>query len=462
MLDNIISSEQTGFYIGENTRLIYDIMQYTEDNDIPGILMMIDFEKAFDTVSWKFIHKCLDFFNFGSSIKKWISTFQKNIESTVTQSGFLSRFFKPHRGCRQGDPISPYLFLLCAEIFSHKIKSNKNIEGIKIEDNEYLMSQYSDDTVIILDGTENSLRTTIEELDSFNRISGLKINLSKTQLVWIGSKKYCNGKLCQEMNFQWTTQFRLLGIDFDVDLANVPKLNYDKKLVKIKNIINQWTKRHTTPIGRISLIKSLLISQMNHLFISLPTPPNKFINDLNNILYNFLWKSKVDKIKRKQITQDYLNGGLQMIEINNYIQGLKSSWIKRLINYQNSNWKTLVNKLIDTDKLFKTGSDYINIAVYNLNNTFCRDTLFAFQNIQDKMKIQTWKEFSTQPIWFNKNITIGNKSLFFSEWFKKNILFISDLLDENGCYLNIIDLQNKYNTETNFLTFYGLQKSIKS
>ncbi|XP_078335420.1 uncharacterized protein LOC144626204 [Crassostrea virginica] len=160
-------------------------MQYTEDNDIPGILMMIDFEKAFDTVSWKFIHKCLDFFNFGSSIKKWISTFQNNIESTVTQSGFLSRFFKPHRGCRQGDPISPYLFLLCAI---------------------------------------------------------------------------------------WHTRLKC----------------------KIKNIINQWTKRHTTPIGRISLIKSLLISQMNHLFISLPTPPNKFINDLNNILYNFLWKSKVE------------------------------------------------------------------------------------------------------------------------------------------------------------------------
>ena len=99
-----------------------------------------------------------------------------------------------------------------------------------------------------------------------------------------------------------------------------------------------------------------------------------------------------------------------------------------MINYQNSNWKTLVNKLIDTDKLFKTGSDYINIAVYNLNNTFWRDTLFAFQNIQDKMKIQTWKEFITQPRWFNKNITIGNKSLFFNEWFKKNILFISDLL----------------------------------
>ena len=54
VLDNI-SSKQTGFipgsYIGENTRLIYDIMQYTEDNNIPGVLIMIDFEKAFDTVS---------------------------------------------------------------------------------------------------------------------------------------------------------------------------------------------------------------------------------------------------------------------------------------------------------------------------------------------------------------------------------------------------------------------------
>ena len=76
--------------------------------------------------------------------------------------------------------------------------------------------------------------------------------------------------------------------------------------------------------------------------------------------------------------------------------------------------KLIVNKLIDTDKLFKSGSDYINIAVYNLNNTFWRDTIYAFQNIQDKMKTQTWKEFITRPEhndW--KQITF-----FFSEWFK--------------------------------------------
>lgn len=105
-----------------------------------------------------------------------------------------------------------------------------------------------------------------------------------------------------------------------------------KKLVKIKNTIKYWEKRIITPLGKITLIKSLLISQLNHLFISLPTPSSNFLKQLKEILFNFLWNSKVDKIKRKQITQDYEMGGLIMVDIDNYIKGLKSSWIKRIVN----------------------------------------------------------------------------------------------------------------------------------
>ena len=65
-LDKIISKDQTGFmagrYIGENTRLIYDLLDYTEERNIPGLLLFIDFEKAFDSVSWKFLDKTLHFF----------------------------------------------------------------------------------------------------------------------------------------------------------------------------------------------------------------------------------------------------------------------------------------------------------------------------------------------------------------------------------------------------------------
>ena len=97
VLPSLISNDQSGFipgrFIGENTRLIYDILHFTEENDIPGILLLIDFEKAFDSISWTFIEQVLDLFNFGKSIKHWIQTFYTNIKSAVTQNNFLSEFF---------------------------------------------------------------------------------------------------------------------------------------------------------------------------------------------------------------------------------------------------------------------------------------------------------------------------------------------------------------------------------
>ena len=79
VLPSLISNDQSGFipgrFIGENTRLIYDILHFTEEKDIPGILLLIDFEKAFDSIAWTFIEQVLDLFNFGKSIKHWIQTF---------------------------------------------------------------------------------------------------------------------------------------------------------------------------------------------------------------------------------------------------------------------------------------------------------------------------------------------------------------------------------------------------
>ena len=74
VLPDIINENQTGFvpgrYVGENLRLLYDLMDYTKHNDIPGLLSLIDFKKAFDSVSWEFMFKVLDFYNFGDSFKR--------------------------------------------------------------------------------------------------------------------------------------------------------------------------------------------------------------------------------------------------------------------------------------------------------------------------------------------------------------------------------------------------------
>ena len=88
VMDPLISNTQSGFltdrYIGESTRLIYDIMQETEHNNIDGLLMLIDFEKAFDSISWRFLYKALKFFNFGEYICNWVKILN-NLSKTISK-----------------------------------------------------------------------------------------------------------------------------------------------------------------------------------------------------------------------------------------------------------------------------------------------------------------------------------------------------------------------------------------
>ena len=363
VLDRLIDFDQTGFisgrYIGENLRLIYDIMQYTEENDIPGLLLLIDFEKAFDSISWNFLINVLKIFNFGESIINWVKVFYNDINSAVIQGGNLSEFFHIERGCRQGDPLSPYLFILCAEILALKIRENKKIQGIKVTHIEHKLSQFADDTSLILDGNEESLNEALKELDWFAKISGLKINFSKTQVIWIGNKKYSNEILCPNRNLSWgKTNFKLLGINFDVNLDKLIKINYDEKILQIKSIIKQWSRRNLTVIGRITVVKTLLLPILNNLIMSLPNPNSDVVKTIDQILYSFVWNSPVHRVKKEVLQKNFENGGLKMINLQSFIYALKSTWIRRIFK-TNSKSQNLFMSSCEPEKLFNFGSDYI-------------------------------------------------------------------------------------------------------
>ena len=170
ILTYLISDTQMGFmkerFIGECTRLICDIIEKCDESNIPGVLILLDFEKAFDSVEWNFICKSLEFLGFGPSIIHWFETFYQNSESCVLNNGHLSRHFKVERGDRQGDrqgdPLSPYLFILSVELFNAAIKFHPNINGIKIDDSEFLISLYADDSTLILEDDTQSLNHALE------------------------------------------------------------------------------------------------------------------------------------------------------------------------------------------------------------------------------------------------------------------------------------------------------------
>lgn len=467
VLDKLINLDQTGFisgrYIGDNIRLVYDILQYTEEQDIPGLLLLIDFEKAFDSISWDFLLSVLQFFNFGESFIKWVKVLYTNISSAVIQGGNLSNFFKIERGCRQGDPLSPYLFILCAEILAIKIRGNKNISGISITQIEHKLSQFADDTSLILDGSEKSLQETLLELDWYADISGLKINFSKTHVVWIGSKKYSNDVLCHDRNLSWgTTKFKLLGVNFDVNLENMVDCNYRDKLSQIKNLVNTWSKRNLTLIGRISVVKTLILPILNHLIMTLPNPNDEIVKKIDNLIYSFIWNSPVHRVKKEVLQKSHIDGGLKMINLSAFILALKSTWIRKIFR-QNCNWLNILfaSSNLDQENFFNFGTGYINSQNINFSNKFWQDVFNAWEIITDKEKDNSWDFFLCNPIWFNKLVKIDNKSVFYSDWFKKGIVYINDVLDENGKFLSFEYIKQKFGVSGNVMKYNSIISAVR-
>ena len=107
-------------------------MEFADTENIPGILIFIDFKKAFDTVEWHYLFDCLRAIKFVPDLINWVKTFYRNTESCVINNGLTSDYFTLARGVRQGDPLSPHLFLLVIETLAISIRKNTELKRIKI------------------------------------------------------------------------------------------------------------------------------------------------------------------------------------------------------------------------------------------------------------------------------------------------------------------------------------------
>ena len=123
-----------------------DIITFTNEQNIPGALSFLDFEKAFKSVEWNFIFKVFENFNFGPYFSSLIRIFYNNPTFTIKNNGWLSEIQSMHRGVRQGCSVSAQIFILVVELLTLNIKNAKDIKGIKLPGGaESKVSQYADD-----------------------------------------------------------------------------------------------------------------------------------------------------------------------------------------------------------------------------------------------------------------------------------------------------------------------------
>ena len=469
-LPKLINSDQTGFlkgrFIGENIRLIDGIINFTAAKNIPGLLLFLDFEKAFDTVEWPFLQKTFQHFNFGPSIINWIKLCYSNIESCVLNNGWSTDFFKLERGVRQGCPLSTYLFILGVEILAEKIRTNKSVKGICIQENEIKLSQYADDTTLILDGSKESFTSALQDLDNFSAISGLRLNSKKTEALWIGTYINRGETLCPERDLKWVkNKVKALGVWLSTYPEETMELNYREKLTKVNNCLTSWEYRRLSFLGKITVLKSLIASKLVYILSPLPTN-HRALEEINNLFFKFLWSGKGDKIKRTIMISDYLNGGLRMIDIKSFNMALKSAWVKKHLDPTNQGkWKLVFNSELQYfggPAVFKGNLNKDDLSHISTSDLFTKEIMKIWSEISYEANIQSKDHYLSMSLWHNSLIRIDKKPVYYKQWCAKGIQTVAHLMKDSTAFLSFSEFKERFDIETNFLTFHGLISAIKS
>ena len=248
------------------------------------LALFIDFKKAFDTIDWNFVFKTLESFNFGPEIQQWIKTFYTNCSSCVMNNGYASEFFKIERGVRQGCPLSGALFVLCAEILANAIRQDKTINGIIVFDKEFKVSQYADDTTAFVADLQ-SAENLFKFLHAFQKCSGLEINTTKTEGMWLGANR---NKKTKHFDIACPSEpVFALGINFTYSDEVSHQKNFEQKLTSMKNLLNIWYPRNLSLYGRITILKTLALSKLIY-NTSMLSFPHSFVKTVNQTIKSFI------------------------------------------------------------------------------------------------------------------------------------------------------------------------------
>ncbi|PKU86147.1 putative mitochondrial protein [Dendrobium catenatum] len=297
ILPNIISLNQTGYVKG---RSIFDnvllAQEITHDINVKvkggNVIFKLDVSKAYDNINWNFLYKILSLFGFNNLFISLIKNSIENCYFSVIINGKHNGFFKSSKGLRQGDTMSPALFIIAMEYLSRGLNDlflrNQRLNFRTIRGFPISHLSFADYFILFTNGSINNITLLLNFLVSFYNQSGLSINKEKSSFI-VG--KSINHNRTNAIQRICDFQHKDLPITYlGTPIYKGKKRNFlfDNIFSKIDKILNNWSSNFLSYGGRLILIKSVLNSMPIYLFHTL-LPSTSTCVKLERIFNKFFW-----------------------------------------------------------------------------------------------------------------------------------------------------------------------------
>jgi exonuclease III len=358
VLGKIISNSQNAFIGGrqilDSVLIANEVLDSRMRSGMPGVICKLDLEKAYDHVNWNFLLYMMKRCGFGERWRGWIEWCISSARFSILVNGTPEGFFNSSRGIRQGDPLSPLLFVLVMEALSRMVNATVEqglLSGFGVGERVFsdlvvAHSLFADDTLIFCEACPEQLRYVRLILLCFEAVSGLKINLGKSELMAVGEVENI-GTLAAYLGCRVAClPMKYLGLPLGAAYKDISIWN--EVTEQMERRLAGWKKIYLSKGGRLTLIKSTL-SNLPTYYLSLFPVPMSVANRIEKIQRDFLWggmgdEKKLHLVSWNQVCRPLRAGGLGIRNVFKFNKALLGKWLWRYATEREALWYKVIKE----------------------------------------------------------------------------------------------------------------------
>ncbi|GJT33965.1 RNA-directed DNA polymerase, eukaryota [Tanacetum coccineum] len=360
VLGDIVSDVQTAFVkdrqILDGPFILNELIQWCKVKKKHSFLFKIDFEKAYDSVRWDYLDDILKKFGFGEKWRGWIQECLHSSWGSVIVNGSPTEEFRFFKGLKQGDPLSPFIFILVMEslhIAFARVVDAGMFKGIGLSPSVHLSHMfYADDAVFMGQWSTKNIETIIYVLKCFQQASGLHINLTKSKLMGIGVGEdiviqAANKIGCGVLKIPFMYLGSIVG-------ANMLRIrSWEEVVSKMEARLSKWKMKTLSIGGRLTLLKSVLGS-MPIYHMSIFKVPMKILHRMESIRCHFFNgiernSKKAVWVKWNKVLAAKERGGLGVSSLYALNRALLFKWVWRFSTQKDSLWARVIQAIHGID-----------------------------------------------------------------------------------------------------------------